>query len=435
MWISYLYVGIALISADVVRLGSEMDKLVQSGRPMLVQFYAPWCGHCQQLAPTWKKVGEKIGHQLTVGKLDCTEHQSLAQRYGIRGFPTIKFFRNGRAIDFEGSRSEKDILNFVNRASGPAVKEPKKTLAALVKSNPEPPIFIYIGEKNEQYEKFETVAESYVPNLNFYYIPAFHAPKIGVIKDKKMIDFPISGPVELDQWVHTEKDSSFGEFSLKLAKKLVKRKYIVIAVDKVDGSDKTKVVEEVALSRNSRYADFFFTHAFTDMAKRSINHLTYRDASDGDVIILPQSDHDGHYYLLKEPENELELLDFMQAIKDGKAERHGTSAIGRFISDFLNGFIRLFKENPILGSLIVGIPVLLVCFIIWGICSIPEGEYEDYDSSGTDGDISANEDEPENIPEFSPKPNLPGLRKRPTDLDATDSSSSEEDENETSKDK
>ena len=97
---------------------------------------------------------------------------------------------------------------------------------------------------------------------------------------------------------------------------------------------------------------------------------------------------------------------------------------------------------------------MLVCFIIWGICSIPEGEYEDYDSSGTDGDISANEDEPENIPgktesqtrtfkhrfifclEFSPKPNLPGLRKRPTDLDATDSSSSEEeDEPETSKDK
>ena len=47
-----------------------------------------------------------------------------------------------------------------------------------------------------------------------------------------MIDYSISGPVELDQWVHTEKDSSFGEFSLKLAKKLVKRKYIVIAVDK-----------------------------------------------------------------------------------------------------------------------------------------------------------------------------------------------------------
>ena len=41
----------------------------------------------------------------------------------------------GRAIDFEGSRSEKDILNFVNRASGPAVKEPKKTLAALGETN------------------------------------------------------------------------------------------------------------------------------------------------------------------------------------------------------------------------------------------------------------------------------------------------------------
>ena len=49
----------------------------------------------------------------------------------------------------------------------------------------------------------------------------------------------------------------------------------------------------------------------------------------------------------------------MQAIKDGKAERHGTSAIGRFVSDFLNGFIRLFKENPILGSLIGKIPFFM----------------------------------------------------------------------------
>ena len=97
------------------------------------------------------------------------------------------------------------------------------------------------------------------------------------------------------------------------------------------------------------------TTLLTGMFENSINQsnkFIFSDASDGDVIILPQSDHDGHYYLLKEPENELELLDFMQAIKDGKAERHGTSAIGRFVSDFLNGFIRLFKENPILGSLI-----------------------------------------------------------------------------------
>ena len=57
-----------------------------------------------------------------------------------------------------------------------------------------------------------------------------------------MIDFPISGPVELDQWVHTEKDSSFGEFSLKLAKKLVKRKYIVIAVDQGLYNSKTGII-------------------------------------------------------------------------------------------------------------------------------------------------------------------------------------------------
>ena len=83
-------------ASQVVQFGQNLEATIKTGRPLLVQFYAPWCGHCQQLAPTWEKVADKIGRDVAVGKLDCTQYQTLAQKYGIRGFPTIKFFRNGK---------------------------------------------------------------------------------------------------------------------------------------------------------------------------------------------------------------------------------------------------------------------------------------------------------------------------------------------------
>ena len=117
--------------------------------------------------------------------------------------------------------------------------------------------------------------------------------------------------------------------------------------------------------------------------------------------------------MLQSPADKIEFEDFLNAIRSGRAELNGKSAFGRFFADFINGFIRLFKENPILGGLIgncdvvlilnfnivlVGIPILLISFIIWGICSIPEGEDEDYSDSGTDGDISDNADEYDTSP-------------------------------------
>jgi protein disulfide-isomerase-like protein len=173
-------IGIVLIlvqvasvaSSGVIQFGQNLESTIASGRPLLVQFYAPWCGHCQQLAPTWEKVGNKIGRDVTVGKLDCTQHQNLAQKYSIRGFPTIKFFRNGRPIDYEGARTESEIIKFVSRASGPAVVKLSKTLNSLIKSRPDPPVFILIGQKESQeFEMFTNAAEGYIPNIKFYYIP------------------------------------------------------------------------------------------------------------------------------------------------------------------------------------------------------------------------------------------------------------------------
>ena len=169
-----------------------------------------------------------------VGKLDCTAHQAIAQKFGIRGFPTVKFFRNGRGIDYDGPRTEDKIAAFAHAMLGPAVKTQLDTsLASLIASKPEPPVFVHLGQRGELYGEFEHVAELFMPQLSFYHIEAPHPGRVGVVKDGQIYDYtPGSIGGRLATWVTTEKESSFGEFTLKTAKRFVKHKFVVVAIDK-----------------------------------------------------------------------------------------------------------------------------------------------------------------------------------------------------------
>lgn len=71
------------------------------------------CGHCQRLEPEWKKAATELKGKVNLGALDATVHQGMAQRYGIQGFPTIKFFAPGsEPVDYQGGRSASDIVQF-----------------------------------------------------------------------------------------------------------------------------------------------------------------------------------------------------------------------------------------------------------------------------------------------------------------------------------
>jgi protein disulfide-isomerase A6 len=97
-------------------------------RQPLLQFYAPWCGHCQQLKPAWEQAAKALKGIVNVAAVDCDEHKSVAGEHGIRGFPTIKFFyvSNGaiKSSDYNGGRSAKEIVAFaMEKAKAYAFKQ------------------------------------------------------------------------------------------------------------------------------------------------------------------------------------------------------------------------------------------------------------------------------------------------------------------------
>ncbi|XP_063170625.1 protein disulfide-isomerase A6 [Candoia aspera] len=88
-------------------------EVIQSDSLWLVEFYAPWCGHCQRLTPEWKKAAAALKGVVKVGAVDADKHQSLGGQYGVKGFPTIKVFgaNKNKAEDYQGARTSEAIVD------------------------------------------------------------------------------------------------------------------------------------------------------------------------------------------------------------------------------------------------------------------------------------------------------------------------------------
>lgn len=110
---------------------TNFDKLVlESDEVWLVEFFAPWCGHCKNLAPHWEKAASELKGKVKFGAVDATVNTMKASQYGIQGYPTIKFFPGGKkdrdsVQDYDGGRTSNDIVNWALEKYSDSVPAPE----------------------------------------------------------------------------------------------------------------------------------------------------------------------------------------------------------------------------------------------------------------------------------------------------------------------
>lgn len=112
---------------EVVTLTTGIfDETVKNNDFVLVEFYAPWCGHCKSLAPEYEKAAVALKEyepKVILAKVDATAETELGTTYGVQGFPTLKWFVNGEVNDYNGGRDEKTIVSWIKKKTGPSAKK------------------------------------------------------------------------------------------------------------------------------------------------------------------------------------------------------------------------------------------------------------------------------------------------------------------------
>ena len=90
------------------------NQVIKSEKPILVDYWAEWCGPCKMIAPVLEEVASELSDKILIGKLNVDENSETPPKYGIRGIPTLMLFKNGEVVGTQvGAISKSDLISFI----------------------------------------------------------------------------------------------------------------------------------------------------------------------------------------------------------------------------------------------------------------------------------------------------------------------------------
>ncbi|XP_074646082.1 protein disulfide-isomerase 1-like [Tubulanus polymorphus] len=119
--VSLLIVAASALDGRMESLSSKNfdGKVLKSSEPVMVKFFAPWCGWCKKMAPEFVAAAKQLsGQQVTLAEVDCTKNRPLCSKYGVRGYPTLLVFpKKGSvtSVKYQGSRTSAAFVSYMKK--------------------------------------------------------------------------------------------------------------------------------------------------------------------------------------------------------------------------------------------------------------------------------------------------------------------------------
>ncbi|KAI8085194.1 thioredoxin-like protein [Halteromyces radiatus] len=172
--------------SDVLALTDKtFNKEVLDKSLMLVEFYAPWCGHCKALAPEYELAATDLKDKIPLAKVDCTENEATCREHGVQGYPTLKVFRNGESTEYRGTRKHEGIVSYMKKQALPNVSDLTEATALNdFKESDRVVVIAYVKpDDKETKETYDTLAAKLRDDFTFGLVTDEELAKTEQIKE------------------------------------------------------------------------------------------------------------------------------------------------------------------------------------------------------------------------------------------------------------
>jgi protein disulfide-isomerase len=134
------------------------ELVTTTSDPWFIKFYAPWCHHCQAMAPNWQEMAREMQGKLNIGEVDCDANNRLCKDAGVKGYPTVLFFRGSERTEYNGMRGVGDFIDYAKKAVTVGEGVLDVDLAQFKKmEEAEEVIFVYFYDEATTTEDFQAL--------------------------------------------------------------------------------------------------------------------------------------------------------------------------------------------------------------------------------------------------------------------------------------
>jgi protein disulfide-isomerase A1 len=310
----------------------NFDEELKNHESLLLEFYAPWCGHCKSLAPEYAKAAEILSKEnppLHVAKIDATENTELAKRFEIQGFPTLKFYKNGSYSDYDGARTAESIVRWVKKKTGPVVRH-IQTEEELKNYREQNDVYVvYYGEPSHaNYPVFESVAELYDDILfSHTTLPSQHSGQVVLYKNFDEGFSVFNGDVDkssLVSFIELESVPLISNFDERLAEFIFGKNKAALFLFR--SKETEHLLDDLLIRVARKYkGKLYFTKSgiVGDMEERLAEYYGLTQGSLPQVRITDvKSDEDVKNYVLEGEITEHSIDNFVSDFLEGKLSPH-----------------------------------------------------------------------------------------------------------------